>query len=401
MGLDNVLADCGGPDFLDDWTVGDQAQCGSGSISGGSVSDRHLGSLALGVARVFLAVVETLCALTLTGCMVVPQSIEDVDDDISPSPIVLPDPDSLSQPQTLPSITVAASADAFTELRGWLGEANTITVGKAMKVTRPDVTLNIPAGANVSYAFDDSAGTFQFTKPLPTVTASVLGFRVSPTLSQVVLTPDGSGVASTGLGRRGFRWLADESSGVAASESKPQVWAYSQPNCPPCIAAKKEFEEVADLPFEVVWRDDPPTWLESRPAFWWHVSGDEPSQADVNNTRQQTGWKGLKDFLGRWKNSRQPTNSMRAGRPASRPFAQPDRSSIGSRSVAIWSIDGDFTPSRSVLLSHLTNDGIHRGQHDRDMLESLTTEHCGGCTTATILVDDLCFLLTFKRRNGE
>jgi len=274
--------------------------------------------------------------------------------------IVLPDPllDDLSSP----SIAVSASPDAFAEIAAWMGSGNTITLAKAMKVERPDVTLNLPANASVSYEFTGDAGLFTFAAPLPTVTASVLGFHVSPSLKSITLKPDGSGVASTGLGRRGFRWLADEESGGSAEApaalpevesggsaeapaALPEVWCYSQPGCPPCVRARLELAAAKDLPFRVVWKDEAaPEWLKSRPAFWWHVSANQPSQAEVQHTRQMTGWNGVKDVVARWKQSRDPKRFVRQNASAvTRPFVQPDRES--SRAVArIQHHDGHNCP---------------------------------------------------------
>lgn len=322
------------------------------------------------IRLLWLKLAATIASLIAGGCMspVVPPK-EDSDE------IVVPDE---HQPTESPSIAVTASSDAFAEIHGWLGTSNTITVKNAMTVERDAVSVSIPSGANVSYTFNDDAGVFQFAKPLPTVKASVLGFKVSPTLSQVTLRPDGSGVASTGLGRYKFRWLSDEGdAGAAVAEEKlPEVWCYSAEGCAPCEKAKKDFETAAKImPFRPVWKDDPPAWMPAtRPAFWWHTSKDQPSQSDVNNTRQRQGYTTLKDLLDTWKSTRDPKRYQRAGGHASLPFAQPDPSTIGSRSVAQWSINGDFTPSRSVLLQHLSWDGIHRGRHDPIFLETLTTE---------------------------
>lgn len=336
----------------------------------------------------WLKIAATIATLIIGGCMS-PNLGEDiggdciVDDHDGGGDVVRSDPLAAS----LPSVTVTTSADAYSELAGWLGKSNTITIVEAMKVERPDVTLNIPAGASVSYEAGETLATFKFEKPLPTVSASVLGFRVSPTLSQIILKPDGSGVASTGLGRHGFRWLTEDedtgSSGAAEPSSLPELWVWSSDGCPPCRRFDIDYaEHKADCGFKVVKKTSQrPTWMPSSdPQFWWHISGDKPTQADVANTRHQDGYPGWKDFIAKFKHSREPkkqAQSMRAGGPAvARPFAQgqPDRSNVGSRSVAIWSINGDSTPSRGVLLSHLTNDGIHRGRHDRAMLESLTTE---------------------------
>lgn len=309
-----------------------------------------------------MKIILVIFSLSLIGCI----SPMPVEDEVI-SDVVLPDDGSA------PSIAVTASPDAFASIAAWLGKSNTITIKEATAIEQEAVTVNVPAGATVSYKFTDDLGTFTFAKPLPTVKASVLGFKVSPSLSVVTLKPDGSGVAATGLGKYKFRWLADET--AAAANELPEVWCYSQPGCPPCVRARLELAAEKDLPFKVVWKDEAaPKWLESRPAFWWHMSKDQPSQADVNNTRQATGWNGIRDFIERWKNSRSPKKfqrSFQSGQAGA--SARPDHS-IGSRSVAHWSINGDFTPSRSTLITHLGWEGIHRGRHDPIWLETLTTE---------------------------
>lgn len=316
--------------------------------------------------RLWLKLAWLFAGMALAGCMSPNIGEEPADPDASERVVVV-DP---GQPQALPSITVTASADAYSELAGWLGKSNTITIGEAMKVERPDVTLNIPAGASVSYEAGESLATFVFAKPLPTVSASVLGFHVSPTLSQIILKPDGSGVASTGLGRHGFRWLnADEDAGASGAASDlPEMVAYSTAGCPPCVVAKRELAAAKDLPFRVTWKDAAPAWVNTFPTFHWHVAGDD--------WRKREKWDGVEKLVEMWKLSREPKKASAANNSfQSARHATPDRvSTIGSRSVAIWSINGDSTPSRSVLLSHLINDGIHRGRHDRAMLETLTTE---------------------------
>lgn len=319
------------------------------------------------VRLLWLKLAATLAAM-MCGCMSPTIGEELIEPDDSEHIVIDLQP---IEPSALPSITVTASADAYSELAGWLGKSNTITIGESMKVERPDVTLNIPAGASVSYEAGETLATFKFAKPLPTVTASVLGFHVSPTLSQVILRPDGSGVASTGLGRHGFRWLADEDdagSSVAADAPKSEMQFQSASWCGICRVAEKALDEAdkkGELPFKVK-KVELPSGV-SPPRFRWQDNNGDWWHSD--------GWHGVKPLIEAWKKSLNG-RVQRAGGPAvSRPFVQPDRvSSIGSRSVAIWSINGDSTPSRGILLSHLTNDGIHRGRHDRAMLESLTTE---------------------------
>ena len=252
-----------------------------------------------------LKLAAMLACLLASGC-IAPINTDIVDDggDVIVEPV----------PIDAPTVAVTASPDAFAEIAGWLGSSNTITVANATTIEQDAVTVNVPAGAKVSYSFADDLGTFTFAKPLPSVTAKVLGWKVSPWLSVVTLRPDGSGVAATGLGKYKFRWLADDDAGSAATPNElPEVWAYSMPGCPPCVRARLELAAAKDLPFRVVWRDEAaPAWLTSRPAFWWHTTGQQPTQADVANTRQTTGWNGVKDFTQRWKASR-AVSSYHAG----------------------------------------------------------------------------------------
>lgn len=304
-----------------------------------------------------------LIALVCLGGCFSPINADVVDDGDD----VLVEPDPLSD-DTSSTVAVSASPDAFAEIAAWMGPANTITVSNAMKVERPEVTLNVPANASVSYEFTGDAGVFTFTNPLPTVTASVLGFHVSPSLKSVTLRPDGSGVASTGLGRRGFRWLAeDEDAGTAAAtDSLPEVWAYSQSGCPPCVRSKLELAAAKDLPFRVVWKDEAaPEWLTSRPGFWWHISGAQPSQADVNQTRQASGWNGVRDFVERWKASRTPKRSQRtasAGRLTYNYNASHDCPSCGREQYTIESNEGPVSKSHTHRCNACGTAWYHRDQ---------------------------------------
>jgi hypothetical protein len=250
-----------------------------------------------------------MLASLIAGCM---SPVITDDDGGDETDLVKPDP---LLGEAFPTVAVSASPDAFAEISGWLGKSNTITVANATTIDRDAVTVNVPAGATVSYQFSEELGTFTFAKPLPSVTAKVLGWKVSPSLSVVTLRPSGDGSAKTSLGTYRFKWLAedDDAGSAAADEKLPEVWCYSQPGCPPCVRARLELAAEKDLPFRIVWKDEAaPAWLTSRPAFWWHVSGQQPNQADVKNTRQVTGWNGVKDFSARWKASR-AVSSYHAG----------------------------------------------------------------------------------------
>lgn len=256
-----------------------------------------------------LKLAATLAALLAGGCV-------DVFEYEKPDgeEIVVPDPLRDDSPSVSgSSVAFSMNAEQFGTLAAWLGHENTLTIEKPVHVERDNVTLDTKAGTRFSYEMGDSFGKFTFDRPYPTVKSGFAKLIGGVSLHEVTLHADGSGLAATGLGRYRFRWLAeDEDAGTAAVANElPEVWAYSQPGCPPCVRARLELAAAKDLPFRVVWKEDAPSWLESRPAFWWHISADQPTQKDVNNTRQATGWNGIKDFTERWKNSRQPKRFQR------------------------------------------------------------------------------------------
>ena len=281
-----------------------------------------------------------------------------------------------AQQSELPSITVSASDDAYSEFRKYLGEGNTVVLEKAYHMERPEVTIDFHANTKITYTSDDTLTRFSFEKPLPTLTAKKFGFTFHPTLQSVVLRPEGSGTAATSLGRYGFKWMNTEGADgqpEAADTAKPEVWAYScQESCPLSVKkqselAKKELEDAKDdLPFKVVWKEARPGCVQcDLPAFWFHVSEQEPNCKDAKNTRAQGGWPGIKQFTAIWKTNRSEAKRFERSKG-------PDTTSIGSRDRAIVTINGSRNPPRETLLSHLSNDGIHRGKHDRSFLESLS-----------------------------
>lgn len=263
-----------------------------------------------------LATITAWLLLVMSGCMSPINADHDGSDETD---VVMPDP--LRDAGSLPSgssVAFSMDVDRFANLAAWLGHENTLTIEKAVHVERDNVTLDAKAGTRFSYTMGDDTGKFTFESPLPTVKANFASKIVGGVaLRDVTINADGTGVAGTAsFGKWPFRWLASEdNAGLAAAEALPEVWCYSMPACPPCNLAKKELDAATDLPFKPVWKQDSaPDWLTSRPAFWWHISGTQPSQSDVKNTRQSTGWNGLKDFQARWKNSREPKRFQREER---------------------------------------------------------------------------------------
>lgn len=250
----------------------------------------------------------SLCLL-LCGCL--SSSVQAVDP--IPEPIV----DPVFVPQTGDaSLTVSASADVWGEIKQWLGPKNTITIGDSFHVERPEVTLDLKPNTSISYITGDDSATFTFAAPLPVITAKKFGLTFHPNLKSVVVKSDGSGVAATSMGKYGFKWDSNIESGVAADpvEALPEVWAYSTEGCGPCILAKRELEKAKDLPFLLVWKDGlaPSCVPGGYPVFWWHNTEGQPSEKDAKNTHRSNGWAGVKDLVGRFKNTRTPKKYERA-----------------------------------------------------------------------------------------
>jgi len=300
----------------------------------------------------------TVATMLSLGCAARPPGDSQ---EIEPEDVVIVEPVEETAGGT--SVAVAVSPEQFGEVASWFGTANSVTFSNPIHVERDGTTLDAKAGTKIEYEIGDGSGRFVFEKPWPTVRTNLLSRMIGGvSLYEVLLKADGNGVAKTGVGAFKLKWLDDGDMEAAAAEvDLPEVWCYSSPGCQPCENAKRELASADGLPFQIVWKDDAPVWLKSRPAFWWHISGITPSQADVKNTRQQTGWNGLKKFVDSWRSSRVAEN-------------QAQSRTVGSFSAGRWLINGSSTPSRSVLLTHLTNDGIHRGKHDRQWLATLTTE---------------------------
>ena len=276
------------------------------------------------------------------------------------------------------AISFSMNDEQFASLATWLGKSNSVVFEKPFHVEADGTTIDAKAGTTFVYVLGDGSGTITFAKPFPTVKAGIAKLIGGVSLHSVDLKSDGTGTAATALGRYKIRWAAEDEAGgsAAAKDELPEVWAYSMANCTPCENAKTEIAAATDLKFKVVWHDsEPPAYLNlrSRPAFWWGSDTITPDKSKAGKTLE--GWSGLKHLKEQWQKNRVDpkkfSRSFQSGQASS--VARPDRD-VGSRSVAIWSINGDFTPSRSVLLSHLSRDGIHRGRHDPNWLATLTVE---------------------------
>lgn len=322
-------------------------------------------------AMAFLLAVILMAFVFLTsGCAA--HAITEHDEPPEPTPLVDDDlRDSESAASSIP-LRVSAPASIVATVHELLGDAGTLTLnGAARQIVRDDLTVTLPPATLAEFALASDGGTIAFAKPLPTVTAKLFaGIKVSPSLTKIVLNADDTATAHVrsllGTHKRTFplTWETDsesegedaDGSGQAAVVDKPEVWAYATSGCAPCTAAKRELAEAKDLPFVVRWRDDRPACVTGGfPSFWWHRSESKPREEDSQNTRVKNGWPGVKGLLEIWKANRD-VNRYRRDRTVS------------------WSINGNFRPSRQVLIAHLLHDGIHCGRHDGKWLDSLTTE---------------------------
>lgn len=225
---------------------------------------------------------------------------------------------------------------------------NAITLEKPLKVEHDGITLDIKGGTKTTFRVKQDEADVVFSQPFPTVSKWSLWSR----LHGVTLKPDGQGVASTGLGEWRFRWLDDGTTAAPETKPKPLVLAWGMANCQPCKKAKEQLVGD-DLPFDVRWDDGkPPEWSESfgRPWFWWHSVGDDPRKEKTSGEKLE-GWTTKAEFVARWKKSRQSSYRQHT------------------------STTTDILPhSRERYVSHLLNDGIHRGKFTREQLQSLTDE---------------------------
>ena len=257
------------------------------------------------------------------------------------------------------AVSFSMDAEQLASIAKWLGNRNTLSIEKAVHIEEKNITLDAKAGTRFSYEMNDQSGLFTFDQPLPTIKAGFAKLIGGVALKTIKINSDGSGVAGTqSFGKYRFRWCDDVAS---MSSDKPEVWMYSAAGCLACEVAKKELSDES-LPFTLIVKEKAPEWVKTYPTFHWSVS--------EKDWRQRDRYDGKERFVEMWKKSREQSKAS----AATRPFVRHDRASIGSRSEAKWSINGDFKPSRSTLLEHLSRDGIHKGKHDRKWLETLTPE---------------------------
>lgn len=303
--------------------------------------------------REFLLLLAALAVCGL-GCGCVAQAPADTIPDSQTIPIDIP--------QDSPGVTLTVSGNSYAEIQSWLGESNSVTLSRPHKIVHSEISLDLAANTATSWQCGATSTLITFS-PRPKITSSAITKLLGLTLTSLQINSDGSGVATVDGFHRGFRWDGRTGSAAAPNEL-PEVWAYSQPGCVPCVRAKLELAAEKDLPFRVVWKDDAaPEWLQSRPAFWWHTSAEQPSQKDVNNTRQATGWNGIKDFTERWKASRSPRKFQRTKTNAISYHAGHDCPSCGREQYDITNNNGPAPASHIHRCDHCSTSWYHSDQN--------------------------------------
>lgn len=245
------------------------------------------------------------------------------------------------------SLEVSAEASLVATLRELLGDEGEVVLNPSspIVVKRPSVELTIRPGSSLRYALDDSGGSLVFADPKPTVSAKVWGLRVSPRLARLDLTADNTGTAHVEAGpvklsrRFSLAWADEDTAGAAVD--LPSVRMYTADWCGPCRDALAVLDS-SELPFAVEYIPEPhPGWVRSLPQFEWTAADGQ--------RWGHTGWSGLDDLVGRWRNTR--------GRQAS------------ASSGPEWTFPGS---TRADLLAHLRTHSNHAAAFAGSALEGLS-----------------------------
>lgn len=138
-------------------------------------------------------------------------------------------------------------------------------------------------------------------------------------------------------------------------DERPVVYAYTMEGCVPCRSAKKEIAGK-NLPFRVVWKTDVPEWVDSLPTFHWKTCD--------GTWKQLKGWNGLAHL-----SDRVTATTCDEERPQKK-SALASRAIYKQHSRQSWGVEPN---TRSSIIRHLLEDGIHRGKFSRAGLESMST----------------------------
>lgn len=287
-----------------------------------------------------LLLLGLLITSTLTGCL---QS--------APKKKVAPDPIPIVSPIVAPipvqpprGLVIPGSLDAsiVAQIYMYLGPSNRLTLTKQLIANTPAAKITFPAGTTVKWDnLTPDGGTFDFLDPKPIVESSFLGFKVHPTLEQIIIAAPNKGVAvAKELGHSVTKqfviwgipkciqkpgtsdsparleepneevipeefqtpFTPEETTPLIGKPSKPKMYAKGSKGCLPCLKAKKAIKDYIDsgkeLPFDVVWdpNDVPIIAHDSTPTFWWNPVKDEPT-GDVEQDWRIEGWTSVQSLI--------------------------------------------------------------------------------------------------------
>lgn len=265
------------------------------------------------------------------------------------------------------SIEVASSSGMVATLQEVLGSSGSLILRPTNPITiqREAASVRIAPNTLADYSFSSGKLVFAFPKPKPilpfttgdqpTIDAKVWKFSVHPKINYVELRPDDKAMFDVGSGLTHRQQTFDlkplvESPPKTTAAELPKVILFVAPYCSPCLRAKAEIAAASDLPFEIIERpyDEKPKHLTGgAPLFWWSATQTMPDNQHATKTK--VGFTGLKDFIELWRASRKPTYRR--------------------TSSTFWDIEPH---SRERYITHLLQDGIHRGKFRRDQLDRLT-----------------------------
>ena len=235
--------------------------------------------------------------------------------------------------QPIKEVEVQLDDTIVANLFRYLGASNTVTLAEPLLISQKDTSIQIPAGANLTYKLTAQGGTITFNNPKPVVTVIDWGVKFHPTLDRVVITSPNKGEAVvTEFGKEitkkfVLQWQLEPETAVEAPKSpfldqpnenttetppKPlegtkndlneldEVWFFGDPRtCPPCKDALKaldEYQRDHALPFKLVvnpkGKSNP---TDSTPCFMWGKKQRNPT-GDTSKDWKLNGWYGV-DYL--------------------------------------------------------------------------------------------------------